>query len=99
MVATTPSGYSANVKLELEVGGQRIPLAQVGGGELMFYQETVLPGSRGIAVAYIDAHVSRWEVEWEPSAAGRKRVKATYRLMGEGEGAEGVVEQAAGHGA
>jgi hypothetical protein len=94
MVAPTPSGYSATVKLELEVGEERIPLAQIGGGELVFYQEVVLPGNVGIVVAYIDESVHRWEVEWERSEAGRTVVAAKYRVL-----EAGVVTGKAGYGA
>jgi hypothetical protein len=99
MVAPTPSGYSAAVKLELQVGEERIPLAQVGGGRLVFYQETVLPGTGGIVVAYIDEHVDRCEARWAASGEARKVVAVEMRELVEGSDEASVVQQVVGDGA
>ena len=79
MVAPTPSGYSAKVRLQLLIEGRPYPLGQIGGGKLIFDEPLVLPGNAGEVVASIDEHVQRWHVTWDPSAAPRQIVAAEFR--------------------
>lgn len=79
MVAPTPSGYSANVRLELLVGDRRFPLAQIGGGRLIFREPVVLSCAAGEVSAHIDEHVQRWHVTWDASDAPRRIVYAEFR--------------------
>ena len=79
MVAPTPSrGYSAKVRLELRIGGDRFALAQIGGGRLVFKQAVILPGTNGEVLAHIDEHEQRWAVTWPASDAPREIVPARY---------------------
>jgi hypothetical protein len=71
MVAPIPSGHSANVRLTLEAGGERFPLAQFGGDVLIFDRPLVLPGTAGQVVAEIDGNCQRWAVRWAPAAEPR----------------------------
>jgi hypothetical protein len=79
MVAPTPSEYSATVRLELVIGADRLPLAQIGGGRLMFGREVVLPGTGGRLIAYIDENVQEWDVTWEARDQARRTWVAEYR--------------------
>ena len=79
MVAPTPSGYSANVRLELLIGGRPFPLGQIGGGNLIFDEPIVLPGTAGEVFAYIDEHVQRWHVTWNASETPRQVIAAEFR--------------------
>jgi hypothetical protein len=79
MVAPPNSGYSARVRLELVIGEVRIPLAQAGGGRLMFGQEIVLPGTTGEVICHVDDRERRWRVTWEATSLPQRTVMAEFR--------------------
>jgi hypothetical protein len=79
MVAPTPSGYSARVRLELTIGSACYTLAQIGGGRLMFDHPTVLPGTTGTVTAYIDDRARHWRVTWEACATPQRTIMAEFR--------------------
>jgi hypothetical protein len=78
MVAPTLSGYSADVRLEMVASGRHFPLGQMGRDCLIFDEPVVLPGAAGEVTAYIDQHVRRWQVTWEPYSSPRQIVKAEF---------------------
>ena len=59
---TAPHGHSAEVQIELFMAGQRFPVAQVGGGRLIFDQPVTLPAAEGQLLITIDGHPHRWSV-------------------------------------
>jgi hypothetical protein len=67
------NGYSARVRIELRVGALRIPVAQTGGGQLIFDRPTTLPASEGEVVMHIDGHEHRWRVTSLRSEDGSNR--------------------------
>ena len=58
-------GYSAQVRLELRVDGQCLPLAQVGNDRIIFDQPIVLPANQGEVRVYVDNHVQTSAVTWK----------------------------------
>jgi hypothetical protein len=63
------SGYSADVRIELRLNGQRIPVAQTGGGRLILYEPRILPRADAEVVMHIDGHERRWRVSLRPGPA------------------------------
>lgn len=78
MPTSAPSnGYSAQVQIELRIAGVRIPVAQTGGGRLIFDRPLMLPASEGEVVMHIDGHEHRWRVVLQPPQQP-ERVIACY---------------------
>jgi hypothetical protein len=63
---TSSRGYSAEVRIELRVNGHRIPVAQTGGGQLIFHDPQTLPRTDAEVVMHIDGHERRWRVALQP---------------------------------
>ncbi|MEP0848062.1 MAG: hypothetical protein HRF50_14730 [Phycisphaerae bacterium] len=61
-----PRGYSADVRIELRMNGQRNPVAQTGGGRLILYEPRTLPRADAEVVMHIDGHERRWRVALRP---------------------------------
>ena len=83
-----PTRSSADVRLELHVAGpdgpQVLPLAQIGGGVLIFDRPTVLPGTAGEVLAVIDGNEQRWRVTWRETGRPRLTVAVVMtELSGE----------------
>jgi len=81
MSTPTITGYSAKVRLELQVGTVCYPLAQIGGDRLIFTRDVELPGTSGEVRAHVDEHVNRWMATWEANDAPRRIVSAKLRLI------------------
>ncbi|MGQ0636166.1 MAG: hypothetical protein ACT4QC_16255 [Planctomycetaceae bacterium] len=60
--ATRGNGYSATVKLDLEVGDRLISLHQIGPGTIWLREPIDLPPCDAIVVMHIDDHEQRWPV-------------------------------------
>ena len=71
-------GHSADVRIELHVNGQCIPVAQTGGGRLIFYRPQTLPRSDGEVRLYIDGHERRWRVSLRPGPAPDRVVSVEF---------------------
>lgn len=65
--------------MELVVNGLRIPVAQAGGGQLIFDRPTVLPESTGVLVMQIDDHEQRWRVALQPTGKPERIVSAEFK--------------------
>jgi hypothetical protein len=76
MVASLLAGYSALVRIELLVDGLRLPVAQIGGGRLIFDRPVSLPGTTGRIVARIDENEQCWQATWSASDEPRRVVEA-----------------------
>ena len=80
MVAPKPSnGYSAHVRLELRIGEVRFPLAQIATDKIILDHPTVLPGTTGEVLAYIDQRERRWTATWAASETPRQVVPAQFQ--------------------
>ena len=81
LIATPPAnaGYSADVHIDLHIGGELIPVAQVGGGKIIFARPTTLPAASGVLVMTIDGQEQRWEVEIDTSPSPRRIIPAKFR--------------------
>jgi hypothetical protein len=62
--------------MELRIGTQHYPLAQIGGEKLIFDHKVVLPGTEGEVILHIDEHERRWRAAWDPSNSPRQVVPA-----------------------
>jgi hypothetical protein len=78
MSTSAVTGYSARVRLELQVGSVCYPLAQMGNDRLIFDRNVQLPGTSGELRAWIDNHEKRWLATWEASDVPRRIVWATF---------------------
>ena len=56
------NGYSADVRIELLIDGQSIPVAQAGGDRLVFRQPVSFSTPYGELLMRIDGHEQRWRV-------------------------------------
>ncbi|HMQ15672.1 MAG TPA: hypothetical protein PKC49_06840, partial [Phycisphaerae bacterium] len=89
-IATTSNGYSADVQIELRIGGKRFPVAQTGGGKLILDQPTMLPSSEGEVVMHIDGHEHRWRVALQPTTQPERVIAAEFSALPEHTGADTV---------
>ena len=64
--------------MDLLIAGQRIRLAQIGPGRLVFDRPVLLPATTGEVVLLIDGHPHRWNVAIQPGAAPARIVAATF---------------------
>ena len=71
-------GYSANVGIELRIKGRCIPVAQAGGGRLIFDRPITIPESTGEVVMHIDGHERRWRVALQPTAQPERVIAAEF---------------------
>ena len=76
-LTTAPTGYSAQVEIELFVDGQRFPVAQCGRGMLIFDKPVVLPGTQGELVLTIDGHAHRWKITLPQSSVPSRKIQGT----------------------
>lgn len=56
---STP-GYSAKVRIRLHANGQTYPIAQIGGGRLIFDSPVTFPQTTGTVVMTIDGQEEHW---------------------------------------
>ncbi|RJP32649.1 MAG: hypothetical protein C4547_13080 [Phycisphaerales bacterium] len=74
-----PRGYSAEVRIELPVNRQCLPVAQTGGGRLILYEPRILPRADAEVVRYIDGHERRWRVVLRPGPAADRTVPVEFQ--------------------
>lgn len=74
-LATAPTGYSAMVKIELFVDGQRFPVAQCGRDFLIFDNPVTLPGTEGELILTIDGHARRWKISLPESSIPSAKIQ------------------------
>lgn len=72
------AGYSADVRLDLFIAGQRFPLAQIGGGQLVFPAPILLPASSGQVVMSVDGQERKWSVTFQNRPAAARIVQADF---------------------
>jgi len=83
MIATQMlTGYSADVQMDLLIAGQRIRLAQIGLGRLVFDCPVLLPATTGEVVLLIDGHPRRWNVAITPGTTPARIVQAEFSDAG-----------------
>ncbi len=70
--------YSAHVRIELRVNGQRIPVAQTGGGNLIFDQPISLTATTGEVVMTVDGRERRWRVTLHPRGEAERVIAAEF---------------------
>lgn len=71
-----PGGYSADVRIELLADDRRMPVAQVGGGRLIFDEPVKLSDTAGQIVMHVDGRERRWHVTLRPNGQPSKTVDA-----------------------
>ena len=81
MVAPTPSGYSAEVRIELLAGTEHFFPAQIGSDQIFFDSDIILPGTEGDLTLSVDGHDRRWRVRWAVSSTPCRRVDAEFREL------------------
>jgi hypothetical protein len=74
----TLTGYSADVQMDLLIAGQRIHLAQIGPGRLVFDHPILLPATTAEVILLIDGHPRRWSAAITPSTAPSRIVQAEF---------------------
>jgi hypothetical protein len=81
----TSGGFSRLVHIELHVADQCLPVAQMGGGRLIFDQPVKLPGTIGEVLMRIDGFPAgtpvttrRWRVSLRPSSVPARIVFADF---------------------
>jgi hypothetical protein len=80
MLMTAPSlGYSADVRIDLFVNGQRFPVAQAGRGQLIFKKPFLAPAAEGEVVLTIDGNPRRWFVRFHDQIAASHIIMADFR--------------------
>ena len=62
LLPSTEVRYSAKVRIRLDINGQTHPVAQIGGGRLIFDAPVRFEESSGIIVMNVDGHEERWHV-------------------------------------
>jgi hypothetical protein len=77
-ITQTLTGYSADVQMDLLIAGQRIRLAQIGPGRLVFDHPILLPATTGEVVLLIDGHPRRWNVAIKPGTTPSRIVEAEF---------------------
>jgi len=78
MRPASSKGYSANVRIELRIDGQCIPVAQTGGGRLIFDHPVTLPATTGVVVMHVDDNESRWHVTLRPNGQPSRIIEAEF---------------------
>ncbi len=73
--------FSTKVRIELHIAGQCLPVAQSGGGQLIFDEPVLLPSGEGELVIYIDESPHRWRVTPRPGAAPARIVPADFEYI------------------
>ena len=68
--------HSAQVQIELIRDGQRFPVAQCGGGLLIFDEPVQLPASTGELVLTVDGQPRRWGVTLRNGMIPSRRIEA-----------------------
>ncbi len=74
----TLTGYSADVQMDLLIAGERIRLAQIGPGCLVFDRPLLLTATTGEVVLLIDGHPRRWNVAIKPGTTPSRIVQAEF---------------------
>ena len=71
-------GYSADVRMELIVAGESFPVAQTGGGQIIFAEPIAIPGTTGEVVMYVDGNERRWNVTLLPTTSPSRTIQAQF---------------------
>lgn len=71
-------GYSADIRLTLLIDGEPFPLAQIGGGQLIFDRPTTLPASNGIVLMCVDGRERRWSVSIYQTGRPERIIRADF---------------------
>jgi hypothetical protein len=81
--ASSTDSFSAKVRIDLNIAGQCLPVAQAGGGQLIFDTPVALCESDriGEVVVYIDESPQRWRVRLLPGPTPTRIVSAEFELM------------------
>ncbi len=82
--ASSGSSFSTKVRIDLHIGGKCLPVAQAGGGRLIFDTPITLPESdrTGEVVVYIDESPQRWRVKLRPRPGPSRILAAEFEPMG-----------------
>jgi hypothetical protein len=64
------------VRIRLHVNGQTYPVAQIGGGRLIFDRPVTFPASTGTVVMTIDGHEERWHADIHAASAPTRVITA-----------------------
>ena len=73
MTLTSPTGYSADVRLELLVNGRCVRLSQVGPDSLILAKPTEIPVGSAELVVTVDGHEHRRRIHLSEGASEASR--------------------------
>jgi hypothetical protein len=76
--APSPDSFSTKVRIDLFISGQCLPVAQAGGGQLIFDTPVTLPDSTGEVIVYIDEAPQRWRVQLHPGPEPSRILAADF---------------------
>jgi hypothetical protein len=64
------------VRIRLQVNGQTYPVAQIGGGRLVFDRPVTFPEATGSIVMTIDGREERWHADIHPASTPTRIITA-----------------------
>ena len=78
--ASSVDSFSAKVRINLNIAGQCLPVAQAGGGQLIFdFPVTLSESDRtGEVVVYIDESPQRWRAKLHPTSQPSRILAADF---------------------
>jgi hypothetical protein len=71
-------GYSALVRINLHLNDQVYPVAQMGGGRMIFDTPVALPAGTGTVVMNVDGLEQRWRITVQDYVRPQRVVAATF---------------------
>ncbi|HWE95936.1 MAG TPA: hypothetical protein VG269_18380 [Tepidisphaeraceae bacterium] len=71
-------GHSAQVRMNLHLNGHVYPIAQMGGGRMIFDKPVMLPSGTGMVVMQVDGLEQRWRVAVPAQACPQRTVMASF---------------------
>jgi hypothetical protein len=74
-----PNGHSADVRIQLHINGQALPVAQLGPGFLILRTPCDSPPSDGEITMSIDGREDRWRVRLAEGIKAEQRKTAITR--------------------
>jgi hypothetical protein len=81
--ASSPDSFSAKVRIDLHVASRCLPVAQAGGGQLIFDAPVTLSECErtGEVIVTIDETPQRWRVKLHPGPQPSRILSAEFEPM------------------
>ena len=71
-------GYSADVRIELRINGQRLRVAKMGPDRLFHAAPAILSASNGQVIMHVDGHERRWNVALRAQSQPTQTIEAQF---------------------